>query len=206
MTEDEARLWVSNMFGVSRETLAADFVDMVISESARQNLISKASVADIWTRHIVDSAQLLMLDQAAETKGLWVDIGTGAGFPGMVVALLSERPVMLVEPRRRRAAFLEEAAKALGLAGRVTICACRVEQVDARADVISARAVAAISDLFQAAHAIATPRAVWILPKGMNAREEVAVARRTWHGTFHVEPSMTQPGSLIVIATDVTRR
>lgn len=206
MTEDEARIWIGKTFGVSRETLTAAFIDMVVAENARQNLISKSSIAEIWTRHIVDSAQLLMFDHVTEKGGLWVDVGTGAGFPGMLVALLGNRPVMLVEPRKRRAAFLQEAAKTLGLADLVTVCARRVEQLDVRADVISARAVATISALFEAAHAIAVPQTVWILPKGANAREEVAVARRTWHGTFHVEPSMTQPGSLIVIATDVTRR
>jgi 16S rRNA (guanine527-N7)-methyltransferase len=206
MTEDEGRAWVRDSFGVPRETDVAAFADLVIAENDRQNLISKASLGEIWTRHIVDSAQLLTALPPDTPPGLWVDIGTGAGFPGVIVALLSERPVMLVEPRRRRVEFLEAAVAALGLVDRVTISACRVEQLDTPAAVISARAVAALPELLMAARSIARQRTVWMLPKGINAREEVEAARRTWHGTFHVEPSLTQSGSLIVIATDVARR
>ena len=206
MTEAEARDWVRDHFGVSRETSAAAFAEMVIAENDRQNLISKASLSGIWARHVVDSAQLLTALPANAPSGLWVDIGTGAGFPGLVIALLSERPVMLVEPRRRRAEFLETAIVALGLTDRVVVRCCRAQQLTEQADVISARAVAALPDLLAAAAPITTRQTVWMLPKGINAREEVEAARRTWHGRFHVESSLTQPGSLIVIATDVARR
>jgi 16S rRNA (guanine527-N7)-methyltransferase len=206
MTEDEARAWVRDTFGVPRETDVAAFADLVIAENDRQNLISKASLGEMWTRHIVDSAQLLTALPPDTPPGLWVDIGTGAGFPGVIVALLSDRPVMLVEPRRRRAEFLEMAVATLGLASRVMVRACRVEQIEAQADIISARAVAPLPDLLTIAAPIASRRTVWMLPKGINAREEVEAARRTWHGKFHVEPSLTQSGSLIVIATDVARR
>lgn len=202
--EEAARQWVRDKFGVSRETALADFAAMVVEENEHQNLISPASITAMWTRHIADSAQLLAL--ASHTPGQWVDIGTGAGFPGMVIALLADSPVTLVEPRRKRADFLSAAAERLGIAHRVTVEARRAEQVKAGASVISARAVAALPDLLAAGHHLSSSDTIWLLPKGINAREEVAVAQRTWHGSFHVEPSITQPGSIIIVATGVSPR
>lgn len=204
MTEDDARRWVRDRFGVSRETLLAAFVANVVDESARQNLISAATLPDVWSRHIVDSAQLVPL--VGESAEPWIDIGSGAGFPGMVVAILTDRPVTLIEPRRKRAEFLERAAQDLSLAERVTVAACRVESFNGAAAIISARAVAALGDLFAAAIHLSTKKTRWVLPKGKSAREEVAVAARTWHGVFHVEQSLTDPDSLIILAEKVTRR
>lgn len=212
MTEDEARHWIRDQFGVSRETAIASFVDLVVTESAQQNLVSRTSLESIWFRHVVDSAQLLGLlsgpsaGKAAASNGLWVDIGTGAGFPGMIVALLTDRPVMLVEPRRKRADFLATAAEHLYLGRRVDVQCRRVEQVVGAAAVISARAVAALPELLAAAYHLNRKETIWLLPKGVNALEEVEAARRTWHGSFHVEQSITQPGSLVVIAMGVLRR
>ncbi len=206
MTEDEARHWVREHFGVSRETAVATFLDRMIAESHRQNLISAATMNEVWQRHVVDSAQLLLLAPPPQPGALWADIGTGAGFPGMVVALLSDHRVRMIEPRRRRADFLAEAANELGLAERAEVLCARAETVADPANVISARAVATLPDLLQSAHAMSTEKTLWLLPKGAKAREEVAAARRTWHGSFHVEPSLTQPGSLIVVATGVRRR
>src|SRR3546814_12388768 len=101
----------------------------------------------------------------------------------MLVALLSERPVALCEPRKRRAAFLARAAAALDIADRVTIAATKVQAVSGRFAVISARAVAALPDLFAAACHNAGRDTVWVLPKGRSAREEVASARKAWHGS-----------------------
>lgn len=202
MTEAEARRWVADRFGVSRETLVAQFAEHVITESSRQNLVSKDSLASLWFRHIVDSAQLLALTPAGDA--LWVDIGTGAGFPGVIVALLSDRPVLLVEPRRRRADFLTASIAALGVSARVEVVAARVETATATAGVISARAVAALPDVLAMARHLSTDFTQWLLPKGARAREEVAAARRSWHGLFHVEQSITDPQSLIVIAKGVS--
>lgn len=206
MTEEEARAWVRDRYGVSRETTLAAFADLVIAESERQNLISRGTMEAMWLRHIVDSAQLLQLLPDDAPPGRWVDIGTGAGFPGMVIALLTDRPVALVEPRRKRADFLAQAVERLGLGHRVTVEPRRVEQVMGNAAIISARAVAALPELLTSARHIATKKTIWLLPKGINALEEVAAARRTWHGSFHVEPSITQAGSQIIIATGVSPR
>lgn len=204
MTEDEARQSIFDAYGVSRGTCTAQFVEMVASEAVAQNLVSAASLAVIWSRHVLDSAQLIPL--AEHHPGLWVDIGTGAGFPGMIIALLTDRPCILIEPRRRRAAFLSDAVRALNLHDRVRVECARGEKLTAQAAVVSARAVAALPALLATGSHLTSPETLWVLPKGPAAREEVAEARRSWHGSFHVEHSITEPTSLIVLAKGVARR
>lgn len=204
MTETEARQWIAERFGVPRETLLMDFAELVREESRRQNLVSAASLLHIWRRHLVDSAQLIPL--AVDTPGHWIDVGTGAGFPGMVAALLTERPVTLIEPRRGRAAFLSHAVQQLGISDRVDVVTSRAGQFRGLASVISARAVAALPALLDEAAHLSTEKTLWLLPKGPKALEEVEAARATWHGSFHVEHSITEPGSLIITAKDVARR
>lgn len=204
MNEREARQWVQDKFGVSRETLLAELVDQVLDEAQRQNLVSPASMAEMWSRHIVDSAQLLAL--VRDENGPWLDIGTGAGFPGLAIACLRDAPITLCEPRRRRAEFLEAAAAKLGVGGHVSVATCKVERLSGRWPIISARAVSSLDALFAAAEHVSDRETLWVLPKGRSAREEVAAARKTWHGSFHVEQSITDPDSYIVVATDVRRR
>ena len=182
----------------------ATLVELVAIEAERQNLIALSTIPTIWARHIVDSAQLVAF--ADGIPGDWLDIGTGAGFPGLVIAALTDRLVHLVEPRRRRADFLDAAAAALGIGERVTVWASKVETVKTHGVVISARAVASLGNLFLSASHCSTSETLWLLPKGRSAREEVASARQTWHGVFHVEQSVTDPDSLIVLAKGVSRR
>lgn len=203
MTEEEARGWLRAHFGVSRETAVAHFLALLQAEQMRQNLVSAGTLSQLWRRHAVDSAQLIQHADAGD--GLWIDIGTGAGFPGMIVALLTERPVLMIEPRRKRADFLRDAVAALELRHAEVRCA-RVQTIKAKASVISARAVAALPDLLAAARHLSTPKTRWLLPKGKSAREEVAMTAAAWHGMFHVEPSLTDSESLIVIAEGVALR
>jgi 16S rRNA (guanine527-N7)-methyltransferase len=203
MTEEEARAWIAQRFGASGSAQMERFADLVIAEAEHQNLIARSTIAAIWARHIVDSAQLIAL---ADGAGPWLDIGSGAGLPGLVVAALTDRPVTLAEPRKRRVTFLEDAAQALGLAAQVTVFGGKVEALRTPAAVISARAVAPMIDLFSAASACATTKTIWLLPKGQSARDEMAIAQHAWHGTFHVEQSLTNEESEIVIARGVARR
>lgn len=207
MTEEEARQWIRDRYGVPRETLLERFADILRDESARQNLISAASLDQLWARHLVDSAQLLTLADAAG-RGDWIDVGAGAGLPGMVVAILSDRAVVLVEPRAKRAEFLRQAADALQLTKRVTVIASRVEVYKpARpAAIVSARAVSALPGLLQSTIHCTDSSTVWLLPKGRNAHSEVEAARHAWQGVFHVEPSITQLESGIVVAREVRPR
>ena len=202
MTETEAREWLRARFGVSRETRLAEFVDLVREEAARQNLVSASSLDSIWSRHVVDSAQLVPL---APDDGGWVDIGTGAGFPGLVVGLLRDAPMILIEPRARRAEFLSATATRLG-ADNISVIHAKVEATSGVAAVISARAVAMLGRLFHGASGWAGPGTIWLLPRGRSGREELAVTRKTWHGSFHVEQSLTSPDSVVVVASGVRRR
>jgi len=206
MTEDEARNWLRKRFDVSRETKVEAFVELLVAESQRQNLIAASTLEQIWSRHIVDSAQLIPL--AGEGRGPWIDIGSGAGLPGMIVAILTDRPVVMVEPRARRVAFLRESATTLGVADRVTVVASKIEayRPEKPAEVVSARAVAELSALLLSARHCTDRSTIWLLPKGRNAQSEVAAARRAWQGAFHVEPSITSPDSGIVIAWEIAPR
>ena len=199
MTEAEARDTVASL--VSANALAAieGFVAKVIAESERQNLIAKTSLAMIWQRHVLDSAQLLALATDA-IDGLWIDVGTGAGFPGMIVALASERECLLVEPRRMRAEFLAAAYAS----SRVRILQTKIERVSAEsAAIISARAVAPAPELFHVTSHLASGDTLYLLPKGQSATTECVEAQRTFSGMFHVEQSMTDVRSGIIVARNV---
>jgi 16S rRNA (guanine527-N7)-methyltransferase len=179
------------------------FAQLVVAENERQNLIAASTMTDFWTRHILDSLQLL--DYAPAQPGLWLDIGSGAGLPGMVVAIASRHRVILVEPRRRRAEFLAACCGTLGLAD-VVIEQRRVERLRLSADVVSARAVASLETLFDWAVQIGSADARMIFPRGANAVSELEAARMAWHGDFVLAPSVTAPGSGIVLAQHVRRR
>ncbi len=207
MTEDEAKAWLCDQPYVSRETI--ERLDalrrIVIAESGQQNLISAATVDGFWARHIVDSAQLYPLASAA-IPGAWLDLGTGAGFPGLVVAILSSRPIVLVESRRKRFEFLTQTAVSLALP-HVSVHGGRLETFETRsASVISARAFAPLPKLLGVAARFSHNDTVWILPKGRGAREELALIASTWHGTFHVEQSITDAAAEIIVAKGISRR
>lgn len=207
MTEDEARAWLTDTLDVSREAMVKleMFARAVISENERQNLISAATIPQIWARHIVDSAQLFMLDEANE-DGPWLDLGSGPGFPGIVIAILQPRPVILVESRRKRFEFLAETALMLGL-DHVSVHAGRLEALASRrVSTITARAFAPLPKLLDLAHRFSTEKTLWLLPKGRSAREELESARSAWHGAFHVKPSITDADAAIIVATGVSPR
>ncbi|HEX8389483.1 MAG TPA: RsmG family class I SAM-dependent methyltransferase, partial [Sphingomonas sp.] len=126
MTEEEARDWVADRFTPEQRARLDRFAAMVADENGRQNLVSPATLRTIWARHMVDSLQLIDL---APADGAWMDIGTGGGFPGLVVGIVRDTAVHLVEPRRRRAEFLSAAADELGLP-HVAVHASKVESVD----------------------------------------------------------------------------
>jgi 16S rRNA (guanine527-N7)-methyltransferase len=206
MTEEEAKQALQAL--VPRETLERleQLAAMVIAENAEQNLIAPSTVPEIWARHILDSAQLVSL--AADRRGLWLDIGSGGGFPGLVVGIMRAELTILVEPRKRRAAFLQEAALALGVSNRIQTISARVETISigTPAAVISARAVAALPDIFHMACQQADERTLWLLPKGRSAAGEVAEAAQEWQGEMRLEPSLSQADSAIVVAQGVRRK
>ena len=203
MTEEEARRWLQARFGSAAVLRLATFVDLLIAETARQNLVAGSTVETVWLRHVVDSAQLIEL---APQMGLWLDVGTGGGFPGLVVALLRDQAMVLVEPRRRRAEFLKFCVAELQLHATVEVQAKSVEQVTVSASVISARAVASVEKLLHAAAGCATLETRWVLPRGRSASSELADLERRWMGVFHVEQSLTDSGAGILLMDRVERR
>jgi 16S rRNA (guanine527-N7)-methyltransferase len=203
-SEEEARSWIRARYGAQREAMVAGIADRVVLGSTRQNLVAPSTLQDIWQRHLLDSAQLAPL-AASAPDGIWLDIGSGAGFPGLVVAALTDRPTLLVEPRRLRAEFLRDTASAVGLAN-IEVTQSRVEAVQRKAALISARAVARLDALFTSAYHCSTLSTIWLLPKGRTAQDELAEAKVAWHGVFHVEPSLTSTNSSIVVAQGVRPR
>ncbi|ATY33119.1 16S rRNA (guanine(527)-N(7))-methyltransferase RsmG [Sphingomonas psychrotolerans] len=205
MTEDDARTWIDDSFGVSRGTLLARYAELLIAEAPRQNLVAASTLDALWSRHFVDSAQLIPL-AADAPRGTWLDVGSGAGLPGIVVGiLLDDRPIVLCEPRSRRVAFLEQVIAALDLKSRITVQRSMIESYHPPEPVavVSARAVAALPALLQSTAHCTGLSTIWVLPKGQKAHSEVVAARRKWQGVFHVEPSITQPESGIVVARGV---
>lgn len=205
MTEDEARNWIETRWGADAGGALARYVEMLRVESDRQNLIARSTFATIWFRHIVDCAQLVTLAGEAVPGQRWLDIGSGAGLPGVVASILQPRSVLMVEPRRKRADFLQRVVDALTLDACVTIG--KVETLPPHPSaIISARAVATLSDLLTRAVIHCEPETLWLLPKGQSALPELSEARNNWHGLFHVEHSLTAEDSLIVVARKVRRK
>lgn len=191
---------------VSRETFdrIMAFVDLLRSEAAVQNLVSRSSLDDLWERHVVDCAQLVRFEP--RDAAAWVDIGSGAGLPGILIALLVQGPVTLVEPRRLRADFLARTIRALDLQDRVTLHCASSGGVHGRFDVITARAVAPLPKLLGLAHHLSHPGTVWVLPKGKSAKSELAEAQRSWHCAARSEDSVTDPEAAILILAKVKAR
>lgn len=188
---------------VSRETteMLRQFEALVHEGSASQNLVSRSTLENFWERHIIDAAQLVRHE--ARPRGSWVDIGSGAGVPGIVIACLVEGPVTLVEPRRLRVEFLTQAIRRLNLNS--VVIRNRAERVSGKFDMITGRAVASLTNFLKLSHHLSTEKSRWVLPKGRNALAELDEAERAWQGVFHVEQSITDPDSSVVIAESVRK-
>ena len=186
---------------VSRETFERleAFVALLKAANEQQNLVSASTLEDVWSRHILDSAQLVRFEPHAGAS--WADVGSGAGLPGIVIACLVDGPVTLIEPRRLRADFLQTAVEQLRL--NATVAAMKVERVTGQFDVITGRAVASLDRFLEISQHLSTRNTVWALPKGRRAHSELVEAQLAWQGVFHVEQSVTDAESYVVIGTGV---
>lgn len=177
------------------------YVELLLRWNARINLVGRATVETVWQRHIEDSLQLLPLLPSGD--GAMADLGSGAGLPGLVLAIATGRPMHLVESDRRKAAFLTEAAGRLGL-DRVTIHPTRIEA--ARLPPISlltARALAPLDMLLTYAQRLLAPGGTAIFPKGRSAEAELAEAGKAWSFTLDRFASRTAPEATIFRLSEI---
>lgn len=193
---------------VSRETetLLNRYADLVKKWTTRINLISTPSVPVIWDRHVLDSVQLY--HDAPTAPFHWVDIGSGGGFPGIVIAILAraEGPVArltLVESDQRKATFLRAAARELGLA--VTVLTARIEETaPLHADILSARAMGPLTSLINHAARHLAPTGKAVFPKGRTFQTEIDAAQEDWRFDLTLRPSMTDPEAKILTIGNIT--
>jgi 16S rRNA (guanine527-N7)-methyltransferase len=194
-------------FNVPRETLEQldTYAAMLADWQTRMNLVGPSTLPNVWDRHFTDSAQLLPL---AGTGRSWLDIGAGAGFPGLVLAVLDpDAQLTLVESIAKKCRFLAEVVSTLGLESRVTIENRRIETLPrAKFDIITARALAALDRLFDWGLPYAGSGTQWILPKGMRVDEELEKATRRFAFEHRLVPSITDADARIVVARGVKRR
>jgi 16S rRNA (guanine527-N7)-methyltransferase len=178
--------------------------EMLADWSGRMNLVGPSGLADFWSRHAWDSAQLLKAMPAART---WADLGSGAGFPGLVLAILLKGApgahVDLVESLGKRCRFLEAVVDALSLPAQVR--QARAEDLALTVDVVTARAVAPLATLLGFAAPTLRRGAVGLFLKGRSAESEIAEARKTWRFKLDVLPSLSDPEGRLLRITDLAR-
>ncbi|UXX81884.1 16S rRNA (guanine(527)-N(7))-methyltransferase RsmG [Roseovarius pelagicus] len=194
---------------VSRETneRLQVYAELLRKWNSKINLVSRASLHDLWARHIVDSAQIAQL--APERVEHWADLGSGGGFPGIVAAILLQetRPtaqITLVESDQRKCAFLRTVLRETECVG--TVIAERIEKLPPlSADVLSARALADLSSLLGYADHHLSSDGVALFPKGTTWKEEVKEAQSKWHFDLEVATSLTDPAAAILKISGVSR-
>ncbi|MGC9418326.1 MAG: 16S rRNA (guanine(527)-N(7))-methyltransferase RsmG [Rhodovulum sp.] len=195
---------------VSRETSQklARLSELVRKWNPAINLVSKGSLSDLENRHIIDSMQIF--DQIPSGAHRWTDLGSGGGFPGLVVAILAQEhapqlDVELVESDKRKAAFLQTAARELGL-DNTKVFPDRIEYLAPRdADVVSARALASLSKLIGLAHRHLAEGGVALFPKGARHAQEIDAALASWAFEVQKIPSKTDPQAVILKLGGIAR-
>ena len=197
-SEEQARAYVADIGGDGAMAKLDQFSAMLRAENEEQNLVAQASLDSVWVRHIADSAQLVV--HVSRETSPWLDLGTGAGLPGLVVAILCPaREVILVESRRRRIDWLERCITGLGLKN-CRVEGKRLELVDSfETAVISARAFAPLPKLLDLSARFSTARTEWVLPKGRSAEQEWAALKPKRRKLFHVEQSLTDKEAKILV-------
>lgn len=189
---------------VSRETLQRLqlFAGMLARWNSRINLVSPRDLDQLWTRHIADSLQLTT--ELAPTEA-FIDLGSGGGFPGLVLAIANDSPVTLIEADQRKASFLREAARATGATA--TVIARRIEQVQGLtpARIVTARALAPLPRLLDWAAPFLAEDGICLFLKGRAADDELTAAAAEWHMTVSRRPSRTDPAGVILRLSELRR-
>jgi len=189
---------------VSRETqtMLERYVELLLQWNRTINLISRKDEAVVWDRHVVDSLALMPLLPADFTHA--VDLGSGGGLPGIVLAICTGKPFHLVESDQRKCAFLREAARALDL--RVTVHAARIEAVQLPpAPLITARALAPLTVLLGWSARLLAPGGICVFPKGRSVDEELTAAVSEWHMKVESVTSPTDHAARILRISEIER-
>jgi 16S rRNA (guanine527-N7)-methyltransferase len=192
---------------VSRETLQRleTYAGLLVKWQAKINLVGPATLPDLWRRHFLDSAQLLPLLSAA--TGTLADLGSGAGFPGLVLAIMTDWRVHLLDSDQRKCAFLRQVALDCGALDRVTIHARRIEQVTGLlADVVTARACAPLGELLDLAEPFIGEKGTGLFLKGAQAEEELTQAQRRWTMRLDRRDSISDPAGKLLIVSQLKRK
>ena len=192
---------------VSRETLSRleTYAALLVKWQAKINLVGPATLPDLWRRHFLDSAQLLPLLPPA--PGTLVDLGSGAGFPGLVLALMTEWRVHLIDSDQRKCAFLRQVALETGANTRVAIHARRFEDVPGyKADIVTARACAPLDALLGYALPFLGENGRCLFLKGAQAEEELTAAEANWNMQVTRRPSLTDPAGVILVIDHLEKR
>jgi 16S rRNA (guanine527-N7)-methyltransferase len=192
---------------VSRETLQRleTYAGLLVKWQAKINLVGPATLPDLWRRHFLDSAQLLPLLPAA--AGILVDLGSGAGFPGLVLAIMTDWRVHLLDSDQRKCAFLRQVALDCGVVDRVTIHPKRIEQVTGIvADVVTARACAPLGELLELAEPFIGEKGTGVFLKGAQAEEELTQAQRRWTMRLDRRDSISDPAGKLLIVGQLKRK
>jgi|LGOV01.1.fsa_nt_gb 16S rRNA (guanine527-N7)-methyltransferase len=189
-------------FGVSRETMGRlqVYAALLVKWNPKINLVAKSTIPSIWNRHMADSAQLWAL--APRGAKTWLDIGSGAGFPGLVIAAIAvekapDLVITLVESDRRKSVFLQAAAREMGV--KVQVITKRIELLEAQnADILSARALSSLTQLLEFAEKHRNLSGVSLFPKGARVDSELTEASSCWHMAYETFPSMTDSDAVIL--------
>lgn len=206
--DDGVRESLLTRYDVSRETSAQldTYAALLVEQQRILNLVGPATIPKLWHRHMLDSAQLL--DHVPGTASDVLDLGSGAGFPALVMAILRpELRVTAVESRAKKCRFLEQVVNATGLGARVTVLNARVEALPSKPySIISARALASLSQLLDWGLRFQSGRTLWLLPKGRSVEQEIAEAKRIFRFGYALKPSLTDAEARILLAWQVERR
>lgn len=197
-SEQAARAFVAARCDEAAMVRLERFVAALREENEHQNLVARPTLDSVWQRHIADSAQLL--DHVPRETSLWLDLGSGAGLPGLIVAAIRpEWQVVLVESRRKRIDWLTRMAGEMGL-DRCRVEGARLEHVESvSAGVISARAFAPLARILRLSARFSTSDTLWLLPKGRSAAQELHELPKRQRALFHVEQSQTDAEAGIIV-------
>ena len=209
MTPEEFQKAVSLNDDVMAKLLKFDA--FFVETAAIHNLVARSTLPDRWSRHYLDSAQLAALIPQGPTSIL--DLGSGAGFPGLILAAIGEEfgwQLELVESTGKKALFLREAASIMGLQN-VNVHQSRIETLSPKAlkksaDIITARALANLNALLTLSAPFLSPHTHCVFPKGERGGEELTIAQEHWHMNVREFPSMTSDASVLFVIDDVTQK